>query len=150
MILASDIAMISKLHKNPNTYSLMERVSFLHHFLLLENGFAFAATKLFSSFLILAMWGWRAIRPAEVGALGYATQFYSLAWLLIGALALTGVVGVLQFSTGLPVNVFDFSALTSATSFSTLLLLALIVTGLPLMLLYLPRLHNHLLRRANA
>ncbi len=149
-ILISDIGMIIKYHQNPNSYSLMENISFIHYFFLHKNGYDFALIKSFFSALLLTMWIWRLIYPAKVYALGYATFLYSFAWTSIGALVLTGVVGVLQYSSGIPVNLFDFSPLVSSIPFGSLSSLVLIVVGLPLVLLGLPRLHNLWLTCANA
>ena len=120
----------------------MEKISFIHYFLLHENGYNFALFKSFFSALLLAMWVWKLIYPSKVYALGYATLLYSFLWISIGALVLTGVVGVQQYSAGLPVNIFDFSLLVSSIPLGSLSLLVLIVVGLPLALLGIPKLHN--------
>lgn len=150
MILISDIGLIIKYYQKPKAYALMENISFVHYFFLHRNGYQFALTKSFFSALLLAMWLWRLIYPAKVYALGYATFLYSFVWVSIGVLVLTGVVGVLQYSAGLPVNLFDFSPLVLSMPFRSLSSLVLIVVGLPLVLLGLPRLHNRWLTRANA
>lgn len=142
LILISDLGMIIKYFQKPNAYALMENVSFIHYFLLHENGYSFALIKSFFSALLLAMWVRKLIYPTKVYALGYATSLYSFLWIFIGTLILTGVAGVLQYSAGLPVNIFDFSLLVSSIPFSSLSLLVLMVVGLPLTLLGIPKLHN--------
>lgn len=96
------------------------------------------------------MWLRRLIYPAKVHALGYATVLYSIVWFLIGAIVLTGVVGVLQYSAGFPINLTDFSLLVLSVPFGFLAMLVLTVVGLPLMLMSLPKLHNCWFTRANA
>ncbi len=150
IILISDLGMIIKYYQNPNAYSLMDNISFIHYFLLHKNGHDFALFKSFFSTLLLAMWAWKLIYPSKVYALGYATLLYSLLWISIGALVLTGVVGVQQHSAGLPVNLFDFSLLVSSTTLTSLSLLVLIVIGPPLVLLGIPKLHNRLFSSVNA
>lgn len=137
--------MIIKYHREPDAYSLMENVSFIHYFLLHKNGYKFALIKSLFSALLLMSWAWRLIHPAKVYSLGYATLLYSFSWLCVGALVLTGVNGVLQYSAGLPVNPFDLSLLSLSISFGSFLLLVPIAVGLPLVLLGLLKLHNRAL-----
>lgn len=142
LIFISDIGIIIKYLNKPNAYSLMEKIYFTHYFLLHKHGFIFALLKSFFSALLLTMWAWKLIYPSKVYALGYATLLYSFFWTFIGALVLTGVVGVQQYSAGIPVNVFDFSLLVSSIPFGSLSLLLLMAVGLPLALLGIPKLHN--------
>jgi hypothetical protein len=150
VILTTDIGMIMKYHQKPNAYSLMENISFIHFFLLHKNGYSFALIKLLFSVLLLMSWAWRVIHPTKIYLLSYATSLYSFFWLCVGALILSGMVGALQYSAGLPVNLFNPSLLVSSIPFGSLLLLVLMVVGLPLVMMGLPKLHNRALACANA
>ena len=150
IILISDIGLIIKYHQEPNAYLMMEYISFIHYFVLHENGYEFALIKAFFSALLLAMWLWRLIYPAKVYMLGYAMLLYSFFWLSIGVLVLSGVTGVLQYSAGYPINLLDLSLLVNNVPFGLLAALVLFAVGSPLVLLSLPKLHNFWLTRSKA
>ena len=82
------------------------------------------------------------VYPAKAIALMYATTAYAVMWLLIGALILTGVVGVLQYSAGMPVNVVDSSLLVPTMPLRIRSWYMLMMVGIPSLLLVLPMLHN--------
>lgn len=147
VVLTSDIGLVIKYDQNPDAYSLLKDISFVHYFIFVTNGIQFALAKLLFSALLFVLWAWRAIYPAKVYLLAYITYLYSFTWILIGALVLTGIVGVLQYSAGLPLNLCDFTLLFISAPLG---LIALVAIGLPLILLGLPRLHNRSIVRTNA
>lgn len=146
VILVSDVGLLMKYYQNPKVYSLMEHVSFFHYFLLYKNGVEFALMKVLTSGVLLALWVCRFIYPSRVTVLGYATFVYSFAWVLIGATVLTGITGVLQYSSGLPIRILDLSPLVASMNFYSLLWLVLMIVALPLILMFLPKLHNSFYR----
>ena len=150
VILISDIRLVIKYHQEPNAFLMMENISFIHYFILHENGYELSLIKSFFSALLLIMWLFQLVCPAKVNILGYATHLYSFVWTSIGALVVSGVVGVLQYSAGYPINLFDFSLLVLSVPLGLLSTLVLIVVGLPLVLLSLPKLHNYWLTRYKA
>jgi len=150
IIFISDIALLIKLQKNPNTYEILGRVSAIHLFLLHEYGYYFALLKALLSAALLALWGKNLINPTETYALQHATAAYGFLWGFIGLIIISGTTGLLQHSAGLPVELFDLSLLVSIIPFFSLLLLALGVIGPPLALMILPWLHNRYLTRMNA
>ena len=147
VVLMSDIGLVMKYNQNPGAYSLLKNISFVHYLIFVTNGIQFALAKLLFSVLLFVLWTWRAIYPAKVYFLAYITYLYSFAWFLISALVLTGIVGVLQHSAGLPLKLYDFTLLFISTPLG---LLALVAIGLPLILLGLPGLHNRWIVRNNA
>ncbi|MBN8429361.1 hypothetical protein JF535_00725 [Microbulbifer salipaludis] len=149
VILVSDVGLLIKYAQKPEAYSLMENVSFVHYFILYKNGVEFALLKTIFSGLLMTFWIWRLIYPSRIEALKYATLVYSLLWVSIGGVVLTGISGVLQFSAGLTVKPFDMTPLVVSMNLKNLGVLVAISIALPMVLLFLPRLHNRYHRVSN-
>ena len=142
-IFVSDVGLLIKYVQKPDAYSLMENVSFVHYFILYEKGIEFALLKAIFSAVLMFFWMWKLIYPSRVEALKYATLTYSLVWVFIGVIVLTGVSGILQFSAGLTVKPFDMTPLLISMNLKSLGFLVAMSVVLPIVLLLLPRLHNH-------
>lgn len=85
------------------------------------------------------------IYPSKVVFLKYANFVYSLLWILIGLLVLSGIVGILQNSASLPINLYDFSLLVQSLTLLQLSKILSVVIILPLGLMVLPKLYNYTL-----
>jgi hypothetical protein len=144
VILVSDIELIAKYYQKPGAYALMENVSFLHFLLLSEWGVQFAYAKVTLSLIMIFFWSSKVIYPTEVTILRYTTLVYALIWTIIGLLVLTGIVGILQYSAGLPIRLYDFSPLFASMGFANLTKLTFGIVGLPIVLIFIPVLHNKL------
>ena len=141
-LLATDVGLLMKHYQTPEAFALLEKVSSIHYLLLHKVGYLFASIKTLFSALLLIMWMRVLVYPAKAIALMYATTAYAVMWLLIGALILTGVVGVLQYSAGMPVNVVDLSLLVPTMPLRIRSWYMLMMVGIPSLLLVLPMLHN--------
>ncbi|MGD8912823.1 MAG: hypothetical protein PVI97_06195 [Candidatus Thiodiazotropha sp.] len=144
VILVSDIEMIAKYYQKPNAYALMENVSFLHFLFLVEWGVQFAYAKAALSLIMLFFWSYKLAYPAEVTTLRYTTLVYALTWAIIGLLVLTGIVGIHQYSAGLPIRLYDFLPLFVDMGIANLTKLIFVIVCLPLLLMIVPVLHNKL------
>ena len=142
LILISDVGILIKLYKKPESYALMEHISFIHFFLLYDQGVEFSVLKLFFSFSLLLSWLWIFIRPVKIIKLSYITYVYSFLWVFMGILVLTGVNALLQYSAGAPIKLWDLYALIISIKLETLMVLVIGVIVLPLSLMLIPRLHN--------
>lgn len=138
----TDLGLLMKYIENPDTYSTMENISFIHYFLLHSNGEELAVIKILISASLFAFWTRRFIYPDQVTVLKYATFIYSFIWVLIGLLVLTGISGTLQYAAGIPIQLFDLSPLVTTMPISTLSVLISVVIGIPVFLVLIPKLNN--------
>ncbi len=137
-LLISDIGLLQKYMRYPDAYAAMRHVSFLHYLLLHERGIQFALFKLITSSLLLVSWLRTVVRPAKGLLLGAFTAAYALLWAFTGLLVLTGIVGILQHSVGMPIRYFDFTFLVSGMKAGNLAFLLASTVLLPLALMLLP------------
>ena len=144
-ILVSDVGMVMKYYHKPNVYALMENISSLHYLILHKIGIQFAYAKVAISLFLLGAWSWRFLYPSRVLILKYATCIYSLLWVLIGILILSAIVGVLQYSVGLPIEPYNLSLLAYSLNSAELMKILSMTVALPLVLMALPRIYNRTL-----
>lgn len=147
-ILVTDIGLVVKYYQKPNAYALMSQVSSFHYIVLHKVGIQFAHAKVVVSLLLLVSWLWKFLYPSKMSLLKNMTVLYSLLWVLIGMLVLTGIVGVLQYSAGAPIELYNFSSLVKSTSFAQLFSIVLSAVILPMVLMFMPRIYNYTLRNA--
>jgi len=145
LILLSDVSLVMKYYQKPNAYALMSHVSSIHYYFLHQIGLQFAYVKVAISLLLIISWSHKLIYPSKVVLLKYATFFYSLLWILIGVLVLSDIVGTLQYSTSLPIDLYDFSLLVQSLTLLQLSKILSVVIILPLGLMVLPKLYNYTL-----
>lgn len=141
-ILISDAGMLIKYLQKPNSFKIMENISFIHWLILHSLGYKFAILKLAFSVVMFVMWGWKFIRPTRAVTLEYFTYIYSLLWVCIGVLILTGISGILQYSVNIPIQLLNLSPLISSVPTNQFVFLILAIIFLPLLLLAVPKLHN--------
>lgn len=142
VVVVSDLFFLEKYFTQPDRFDLFHGFSFLHGYLLSTYGYYFALLRLLFSVTLLLAWVGKLMRPVKAGWIYHWTSIYALFLILNGLLVLTGLIGVLQVSVGLPVNIFDFSVLVSFPALIVLILL-LSVIGFPLLLVLLSRLYSH-------
>ncbi|MCY0965891.1 hypothetical protein [Parathalassolituus penaei] len=140
--LVSDIALLMKYLQKPNAFYLMDRISWIHDLILHEYGQWFALFKAVCSGMLFSLWLQRFINPSPVKGLGYATLFYALFWMTSGLLVMTGISGMLQQSSGYPVDLLSWHALYHGLGMTDLLSMLVMLIVIPLLLLVVPRLHN--------
>ena len=141
-ILISDASMVIKYLKKPDSFMIMENISFIHWLLLHNLGYNFAILKLIFSTVMLVMWVCKFIYPTKAVTLAYVTSIYSFLWVFIGVLMLTGISGILQYSVNMPVELLNLSPLVTSIPIGKLIFLIASVILLPLLLLAVPKLHN--------
>jgi hypothetical protein len=142
IILIADIGLISKYQQKPSAFELTEKVSFIHYAIFHVSGIYFAYVKAAISTLLLALWAWQFLFPSKLHIIKHLTATYSLVWSVIGVFVITGVVGVLQYSAGLHIKLYDFTPLIVGLGLRNAILLSLAVIWFPLALMFIPRLHN--------
>ena len=141
-IFISDAKLVIKYINKPNAFIIMEHISFVHWLLLHSLGYMLAILKLVFSTVMLVMWGWKCLYPTKVVVLEYVTSIYSLLWVSLGVLMLTGISEILQYSANMPVELLNFYSLVSSVSAGKLIFLVAGIIFMPLMLLAVPKLHN--------
>lgn len=142
----SDIKLLLRCLQDPNTYSAMMGVSFVHYMILHEWSVQFAEFKLAMSGLLFAIWLWKLIKPFTAKWVVTLTSVYALLWASFGLLVLTGIVGLLQHVAEVPIRYFDFTLLVSGMGSRGVALLVAGSVVMPLLLLLLPTLDGYVHR----
>lgn len=146
VFLAVDWRLLSQYYQKPDRFSLFEGISPLHYFLLDEMGLLFAQAKMVFSLALLVVWIRVLVFPTRITALDHATTIYAAFWAFVGLFVFTGVIGLIQYGAGMPINIFDYRLLVATMPQPWLSWYLICVVGFPLVLVILTKLYK---RRAN-